>query len=74
MKLLNTLIFTILFSIPIVYSQSIIKSTVGAGGSSQTITSHNKTYFISQSIGQTSVIGTFTNNGYTIRQGFQQKK
>jgi len=45
---------------------------VGAGGSSQTVTFHNKTYSVSQSIGQASVIGTSTNNGYTIRQGFQQ--
>lgn len=72
MKPLLTLIFTIIYSIPVVYSQSIVRSTVGAGGSSQTVTSHNKTYFVSQSIGQSSVIGTYTKNGYTIRQGFQQ--
>ncbi|MCK5101867.1 MAG: T9SS type A sorting domain-containing protein [Cyclobacteriaceae bacterium] len=72
MKLLYTLTFTILYSIPIVYSQSIVRSTVGVGGSSQTVTSKNKTYFVSQSIGQASVIGTSTKNGYTIRQGFQQ--
>jgi hypothetical protein len=28
--------------------------------------------FISQTIGQQSVIGNFTNNGYTFGQGFQQ--
>ena len=72
MKPLLTLIFTILYSIPIVYSQSIVRSTLGAGGSSQTVTSNNKSYFVSQSIGQASVIGTTINNGYAIRQGFQQ--
>jgi hypothetical protein len=74
MKPLFTLIFTILYSysIPIVYSQSIVRSTVGAGGSSQTVTFNNKSYFVSQSIGQASVIGTSNKNGYTIRQGFQQ--
>ncbi|MCK5702189.1 MAG: T9SS type A sorting domain-containing protein [Cyclobacteriaceae bacterium] len=72
MKPLLTLIFTILYSIPIVYSQSVVRSTVGTGGSSQTVTSNNKSYFVSQSIGQASVIGTSTKNGYTIRQGFQQ--
>ena len=50
------------------YSQSVIRSNVGSGGSSQIIISDNTTYFISQSIGQASVIGTSN----MIRQGFQQ--
>ena len=54
------------------HAQSIIRSTVAISGSSETVVSNNKSYYISQSIGQASVIGTVTSNGYTIRQGFQQ--
>lgn len=50
------------------YAQSIVRSTVGSGGSSQLITSGRSTYFVSQSIGQAGVIGTSS----MIRQGFQQ--
>jgi len=64
--------FIILWCIPNLYSQSIVRSTVGSGGSSQTVISNNRSYFLSQSIGQASVIGTTTVNGYTLRQGFQQ--
>lgn len=55
-----------------VQAQSIIRSTLGAGGKSQLVTANGKTYFVSQSIGQASVIGTSSSQGYTIRQGFQQ--
>jgi len=72
MKSLLTLIFSIIFCGPAVHSQSIIRSTTSAAGSSQSVTFNSKSYFVSQSIGQTSVIGTSTKNGYTIRQGFQQ--
>lgn len=53
-------------------SYAIIRSTIGISGSSKTITTNNGLYIVSQSIGQTSVIGTHTNNSYTIRQGYQQ--
>lgn len=53
-------------------AQSIARSTVGSAGSTVTVVANNKTYFVSQSIGQASIIGTSTSNGYTIRQGFQQ--
>lgn len=66
------LILTFLSSIPFAYSQSIVRSTVGIGGSSQTVTYNNRTYFVSQSIGQASVIGVSAKNGHIIRQGFQQ--
>ena len=72
MKLLCALILIILYCIPKVHSQSIIRSTVGSSGSSQTVFFNNKPYFVSQSIGQSGVIGTSGLNGYTIRQGFQQ--
>ena len=55
-----------------IYGQSIIRSNVGSGGSSHKVVQQGKTYFISQSIGQASVIGTSSVNGHTIRQGFQQ--
>ena len=50
------------------YAQSVVRSNVGSAGSSQTIISNKSSYFISQSIGQSSVIGT----SGVIRQGFQQ--
>jgi len=49
-------------------SQSIMRSNVGSAGSSRVVYSDNATYFVSQSIGQASVIGTSN----LIRQGFQQ--
>lgn len=50
----------------------IIRSTLGVGGFSNTITTPQGSYVFCQSIGQTSVIGTFSNNDYTFIQGFQQ--
>jgi len=51
---------------------SIIRSTVGLAGTSKTITTNTGKYSLAQSIGQSSAIGTYSKNGYTIRQGFQQ--
>ena len=53
-------------------SYSIVRSTLGVSGSSKTIISYKGRYIISQSIGQAGVIGTYINNGFAIRQGFQQ--
>lgn len=50
----------------------IISSNLGTSGSSQTVVTSNGTYKISQSVGQSSVIGTHSNNGYVLRQGYQQ--
>lgn len=50
----------------------IIRSNLGSAGSSQNVTTSNGTYKISQSIGQSSVIGTHSNSGYYLRQGYQQ--
>ncbi|WP_181364062.1 T9SS type A sorting domain-containing protein [Algibacter marinivivus] len=66
--------------VPVIHGQSktkgkaykIIRSNVGVGGSSKTFQTSKGTYVISQSIGQSSVIGTYTSNGYYLRQGFQQ--
>lgn len=53
-------------------SYSIIRSNLGISGSSHTFTANTKQYIVSQSIGQASVIGTSSNSGYTLRQGYQQ--
>jgi hypothetical protein len=55
---------------PVLYT--IIRSTMGVSGLSKTILTSKGSYIVSQSIGQSSVIGTFNNNGYTVSQGFQQ--
>ncbi len=50
----------------------LISSNIGNGGSSQILNTQKGTYKVSQSIGQSSVIGTSKRNGYYLRQGFQQ--
>jgi len=50
----------------------LVRSTVGASGSSESIVVDNKSYVVQQSIGQASVTGTFNNARYTLRQGFIQ--
>ncbi|MBO6880712.1 T9SS type A sorting domain-containing protein [Winogradskyella sp.] len=50
----------------------IIISNLGSSGSAQTVETSNGSYKISQSIGQSSVIGTHYNSGYYLRQGYQQ--
>ncbi len=50
----------------------IISSNLGSSGSSNVVETSNGVYKISQSVGQSSVIGTHTNNGYYLRQGYQQ--
>lgn len=48
------------------------RSNLGSSGSSITVENSDGNYQISQSIGQSSVIGTYHNNGYYLRQGYQQ--
>lgn len=67
-----TLIAILAFFACCAHGQAIIRSTVGSGGTSQTVVVKEKPYYISHSIGQASVIGTATRERYTIRQGFQQ--
>ncbi|MEK9603098.1 MAG: T9SS type A sorting domain-containing protein [Flavobacteriaceae bacterium] len=55
-----------------VKSKNLKRSNIGAGYSSASMVQNNKTYVIQQSIGQTSVIGTHSNDNYTLRQGFIQ--
>ena len=73
----TTIFISLLLVYSIVYSQddnsyTISRSTISMGGSSKMISTNNTTYNISQSIGQSSVIGTSSGNGYTLRQGYQQ--
>ncbi|WP_456422450.1 T9SS type A sorting domain-containing protein [Lutibacter sp.] len=65
--------FLLIFLINItIYAQKIQRSTFSSSGNSIQVTVLNKEYYVSQSIGQKSVIGSFKNSNYTIRQGFQQ--
>jgi len=64
-----SLLFFISLSIS---AQNLQRATIGSSGSSTEISNGNDTYFISQSIGQSSVIGTLINGKNTIRQGYQQ--
>jgi len=55
-----------------IYAQEIKRSVFSSTGNSIEVKVVDKMYYISQSIGQKSVIGTFKKNKYVIRQGFQQ--
>ncbi len=54
------------------YAQYQQRSTLGMSGSTSIVTVGEANYYISASVGQQSVIGTISNEEYTIRQGFQQ--
>ena len=75
-KIFLLIIFSVLISSHVKSQNNsspfLIRSTVGASGSSESIIVDNKTYVVQQSIGQVSVTGTFKNSGYTLRQGFIQ--
>lgn len=49
-----------------------LRSTLGASGSSKTLTSKGKQYYLAQSMGQSSIIGLSQNTKYLLRQGFIQ--
>lgn len=53
-------------------SQTLKKETLANQGSSHIIYANNKSFFIQESVGQTSVIRTFTAQNYSLRQGFLQ--
>jgi hypothetical protein len=53
-------------------SKYLVRSTTSIAGSSEKASQQNEQYFVQQSIGQSSVIGTFYELDYTIRQGFLQ--
>lgn len=55
-------------------SYNLIRSNVGSSGSSVTLISIDGKYNISQSVGQSGIIGTYTNANFILRQGYQQPK
>ena len=69
------------FIITQIYSQETPESTaalslktsvLSIGGSSNSLIHNDQTFYISQSIGQSGVIGTSQKNGFSLRQGYQQ--
>lgn len=50
----------------------LLRSTLGIGAASRTITSEGKRVTVPQSIGQSSVIGIFRNGAFQCNQGFIQ--
>jgi len=56
----------------LLFAQNTQRNSLGISGDATKVTVGENTYYVSQSIGQSSVIGTFTNNSNTILQGFQQ--
>lgn len=70
MKQLLTILF--LTNSLFVFAQNVQRSSLGMSGASNELVSNNTAYYISQSVGQNSLIGTFANQETTIRQGFQQ--
>ncbi|WP_298371316.1 T9SS type A sorting domain-containing protein [uncultured Lutibacter sp.] len=54
------------------FSQEIQRSTISVQGNSENISINKKNYVIQQSIGQSSVIGTFQSDRIALRQGFIQ--
>jgi hypothetical protein len=72
-KLLTTILL-LLLSLQTIKAQTITKlrSTLSAGGSSNTFMANGKQYYLQHSIGQSSVIGLSHRNNYLLRQGFIQ--
>ena len=60
------------FAISTVTSQEILRSTTSASGASSTILQGDRELVIQQSVGQSSVIGTFQTTANYVRQGFIQ--
>jgi len=54
------------------FAQNIQRSSLGSSGDTSEISVGENNYYVSQSVGQNSVIGTFSSNNQTIRQGYQQ--
>ena len=76
-KLLYLIAVYALFGIQFMNAQSssseyLVRSTIGVSGSSVNLNLNNKAYLIEQSFGQASVIGTFSSDKFTVRQGFIQ--
>lgn len=72
MKPTNLIFIISLCFFKISNSQSLVKQTLAIQGSSQPVYVNNKSYYLIESIGQASVINTFSANNYVLRQGFLQ--
>jgi hypothetical protein len=55
----------------LLFSQNAQRTSIGVSGNSIQVVSNQTTYYVSQSVGQTGVIGNTLKNN-SIRQGFQQ--
>lgn len=72
MKYFYQFILLLFFSSVGLNAQVLKKETLGINGSSHFVYANNKSYFIQESIGQGSVIKTYTVGQYSLRQGFLQ--
>ncbi|MBX2826816.1 MAG: T9SS type A sorting domain-containing protein [Flavobacteriaceae bacterium] len=55
-----------------VIGQEAQRTSLGMSGGTYTIENGNSSIYVSQSVGQNGVIGSFQGEGYAVRQGFQQ--
>lgn len=72
MELKKHIYIFFLFSCFVVKGQELMRSSISASGASETVTVGESIYTIQQSVGQQSVIGSFTTENVTARQGFIQ--
>jgi len=68
MKKRSILLFISLFALFSAQAQKLMNSTLGAGGATKYIDGR----YYSHVVSQTSIQGTFVQNGITVRQGFKQ--
>jgi hypothetical protein len=77
-KPIDSLLAVLLFMLSVQYAEAqagesvFLRSSMGNTGSSTLVETTKGVFILSQSIGQNSVIGTFTNKGYILMQGYQQ--
>ncbi len=53
-------------------AQQVVRATVSVAGSSETVSAGDQEYVLQQTVGQQSVIGSFSSETLTARQGFIQ--
>ncbi|GAB5398658.1 MAG: T9SS type A sorting domain-containing protein [Aureisphaera sp.] len=53
-------------------SQQVVRTSISASGSSETVSNGEQEYILQQSVGQQSAIGSFSSETITARQGFIQ--
>lgn len=66
------ILFLVVFATNMVTGQELVRSTLGASGASSELVDGENTYIVQQSVGQSSVTGTYQNGSYGVRQGFIQ--